>query len=313
MVGRTRPAAASESASSAPRRFSSGVGRSWISDHGDLPLLGLLRIDLREPAAGRADRRRTGRPGRSPRRQRSRLPRPRHRRPRRSRRRRPHRSAIRPAGLRVVDRDIRAELPSVAQLSLAASSGDDSSTGAVGERHQPGTDAATGSGDQHRLAGPHRSLRQPADGHVAVVQRRQRRGQVQALRHVEELLGRNGHAFRVAAPVVRAGTARAGHDPATHLVWIDAVADGDHRARNAGTGHERRPDVEVLAPPAAPQLRVEEQDLRQGDLDDRLPRPRDGLRRLTRHQHLGSAELGYLHHPHGLSPAGRWSQPHGRS
>ena len=199
------------------------------------------------------------------------------------------------------------------QLALATSSGDDSSTGRVCERDQPDPDAASGGADQHDL--PRLDIRflQPADRHVAVVERCESQRQIQAVRDVEELLGRHDHPFGVATSVVRAGPARPGHDAAADPVGIHAFADGDHRARHAGPGYERSLDLEVLAAPAAPQLRVEKQDLGQGDLDDGLPRPGGGLRCVPRHQHLGPAEPRDLYHPHEFTPAARCALPRGRS
>ena len=58
---------------------------------------------------------------------------------------------------------------------------------------------------------------------------------------------------------------------------IHAVADGAHDSGNTVAGHVRRMDREVLTTPTPADLRVDEQRVRDGDVDDGLSRSCDRI------------------------------------
>ena len=87
-----------------------------------------------------------------------------------------------------------------------------------------------------------------------------------------------------------------GDDLSTDPARIDTIADGDHRAGYAGAGHIGWLQGEVLATPATAQLRVEEQDLGDGDLDDDPPRSGARFRRVAGDQYFWTAEPDRVYH-----------------
>jgi hypothetical protein len=130
----------------------------------------------------------------------------------------------------------------------------------------------------------------------AVVQDRGRGLQVETVGDRDDRVGGDDRPLDV--PAVTAAFAGVGDHEPLDPVGIHAVADGAHDSGHAAARHVRRLHREMLAPPTAADLRVDEQGVRHRGVDDDLSRSRDRVGRRARRQHFGTAELRceYLAH-----------------
>jgi hypothetical protein len=125
------------------------------------------------------------------------------------------------------------------------------------------------------------------------VKERRRLGQAQLVRHRDQVVCR-GH-----GPLgVTASFAGVGDDAPADPAGIHTLPDGNHASGNPDARHVRRLHREPFATPTTLDLRVDEQDWRDGYVDHGLLRPGDRVRRLARNQHLGTPEPRRLYHPH---------------
>jgi hypothetical protein len=114
--------------------------------------------------------------------------------------------------------------------------------------------------------------------------------------HGDECLRRDRDPLRVPA------VTRVGDDPVADPGRVDTLTCGSHVSGDAGARHVWRLHREPIAPPSAPDLCLDEQHRRDGDVDHRLTRPGDRLRRFDRHEHLRISEASDLYDAHRHHP-----------
>jgi len=125
----------------------------------------------------------------------------------------------------------------------------------------------------------------------------------QRLRRHQRLLGvtpRRPNRQALTIPLTGAGN----HLPA-NPTGVDSAANRAHHAGHTRTGHVRRPHGEEVLAPAAADQGVKKHHVSCRDVDQRLARSHHQIRCGCWHQHLGAAELRYLHYPHAETPSGR--------
>jgi hypothetical protein len=198
-----------------------------------------------------------------------------------------------PARFGVVDHGLGAQLPGQVQLPLAAGDSDDPCAGRMRQLHQQAAETAARRHDQHPFPPPDPGHLGKAQRGSAVVKERRRVGQAQPVRHRDQPLRRDHGLLGVTA-----GFAGVGDDVPADPARIHTLPNGDHLSGHPDARHLRRLHREPFATPTTPDLRVEEQDWRDGYVDHDLPRLGDRVRRLARHQHLGTPECHRLYHPH---------------
>ena len=180
--------------------------------------------------------------------------------------------------LRIVDEEIRAELPGLFQLCVRAGCGEDTAAGKPGDLDGGSCHAPAGAQNQHVLAGPQLSF---TDQHAPCRQKREGDGgrvfEGQRIRNGQHDVSRNGHKLCIGAAAVftdhrkrlalasitgtagltpAAGDGRIDDDP---LAWGKPTDIFTHRANSAGrvtARNHRKSEVNSREASAYPEIDV---------------------------------------------------------
>jgi hypothetical protein len=178
--------------------------------------------------------------------------------------------------LRVVDHGLGAKLSCELQLVLAAGSANDPCADRARQLHQQDAEPAARRHHQHPFLRPDLGRLGKAQRGAAVMKERCHLAQAKLVRHRDQSFCRDHCLLGVAAPP--GGSDDAPARPAR----VHTLADGDHLSGDAGTRDIWRLYRKVPAMLATADLRIDEQDIRDGDADHGLSRPGDRVRRLGR-------------------------------
>ena len=183
----------------------------------------------------------------------------------------------------MVDDRLGADLLRLAQLGIAARSGDDAGADGVGDLYREAADTAAGGHHQHRFPRPHAGA---VDQHLIGRQAcgGQRSGLIEGtgLREVKGALRRRQRVFRVAAGA-------AGDHPVAGHEALDLRADFRHLAGDVAPQNLRRCDTGAVRP--LPHENVQAVQRRGADADQHVVRPRPRRGQIPVGQHLRRPRL----------------------